>query len=99
MDFETGKESEIWIDRSASMSKYLGICLNEQGIDWDRSIKQTSHKAREITNLLRSYGFNEYGWTPSTIITAYKPFIRPMMEYGLAETRISSYWSEHRTTL
>jgi hypothetical protein len=76
LDFETGQEF--------SMSKYLGIWFHEQGVDWDRSVKQTSLKVRETTNLLRSYGFNGYGWTPSTTITSYKAFSRTTMEYGLA---------------
>jgi hypothetical protein len=64
--------------------KYLGIWFSEQGIDWKKCTDQSTRKCREIANSLRSFGFNGHGWTPKTSIIAYKAFLRPIMEYGIA---------------
>jgi hypothetical protein len=64
--------------------KYLGIPMNHNGIVWKEHFTNVTRKCWNMTSLLRSKGFNGNGWTPNTSVLAYKAFLRPIMEYGLA---------------
>jgi hypothetical protein len=66
--------------------EYLGIFINENGIDWERIQGKRCNKARGVISLLAGVGMNATGWPLRASIKAYKAFIRPVMEYGLALT-------------
>jgi hypothetical protein len=61
--------------------KYLGVFINKQGIDINKSIENLKNRAlATFINLKQHFGSNL--WTPMTRIGIYKTFIRPKMEYG-----------------
>ena len=65
-------------------AKYLGLFFTEHGLDLKRSIEERCQKANGATKMLSEIGMNGSGWTYASSALAYKMFIRPVMEYGIA---------------
>ena len=65
-------------------AKYLGIWMDQFGIDWESVIQERSGKAMKTLGVMSQLGLNATGWATSASINVYKTFIRPQMEYGLA---------------
>lgn len=63
--------------------KYLGIEMNTNGILWGNIQASRISAMNNMANWLRSKGMNGLGWRATTSATAYKAFLRPMMEYGM----------------
>jgi hypothetical protein len=68
----------------ASDVQYLGVTINDSGIDWNKHISDRTGRADKMTHLLADYGMNLYGWPTESSTLVYKMFIRPRMEYALA---------------
>ena len=66
--------------------KYLGLPFNQEGLDKLQVIKQSSAKAAGNMALLRSMGIHQYGIGIWAAIRAYRTFVRPVLEYGIAIT-------------
>ena len=63
---------------------YLGIMINQSGIDWDGSSIKRTTKAQRAIGVFRDGGMNLGGFTPSASIQIFKAFIRPIYEYGMS---------------
>jgi hypothetical protein len=63
--------------------KYLGININEAGINFTKLAKERTDKAKGIIATLRTLGMNFSGFSVDASSRLYKAFIRPVMEYGL----------------
>lgn len=64
--------------------EYLGVFINSDGINWPKVAGKRCNSARGVISLLSSVGMNATGWPLTASLQAYKSFIRPVMEYGLA---------------
>ena len=64
--------------------KYLGIYNNAAGIDWEQSATHRIAKFKNMVQFLNRKGLNPTGWRLQQRLTAYKSFLRPMLEYGMA---------------
>ncbi|KAI9265145.1 hypothetical protein BDA99DRAFT_436903 [Phascolomyces articulosus] len=69
--------------------KYLGIPFNQFGIDSDLLINQRITKATGSMALLRQLGIQQYGVGLWPALRAYRTFVRPVMEYGIAISTLS----------
>ena len=63
--------------------EYLGIPVNQFGVDWKKNLAKRGTKARGVVKLLASVGMNPTGWPLHASITAYMSFVRPVLEFGL----------------
>ena len=63
--------------------RYLGMWMNNKGIDWAKSTHPRIKKMKQMASFLNTKGFNGYGWTERCNVTVYRSFLRPMMEYGM----------------
>jgi hypothetical protein len=77
------------ISKQAS-AKYLGLYFNALGLDFARNIQEKCVKAQGVTKLLGDVGMNGNGWVYSASALAYKMFIRPVLEYGIALKPLST---------
>jgi hypothetical protein len=64
--------------------KYLGAIFDYNGFNTTLHTDHTLKKARIRLNQLRSIGLHGRGLSTATAIHAYKVFLRPVHEYGLA---------------
>lgn len=64
--------------------KYLGIPFNEVGICKQQLVYHAITKATSTQQALRRIGLHQYGLGLHQAILAYRTFIRPILEYGLA---------------
>ncbi|KAI9246111.1 hypothetical protein BDA99DRAFT_447472, partial [Phascolomyces articulosus] len=69
--------------------KYLGIPFNQFGIDSDLFINQRITKATRSIALLRQLGIQQYGVGLWPALRAYRTFVHPVMEYGIAISTLS----------
>ncbi|KAI9248046.1 hypothetical protein BDA99DRAFT_591720 [Phascolomyces articulosus] len=69
--------------------KYLGIPFNQFGIVSDLLINQRITKATGSMALLRQLGIQQYGVGLWPTLRAYRTFVRPVMEYGIAISTLS----------
>jgi hypothetical protein len=76
--------------------KYLGAIFDYDGFNPTLHTDHTLKKAHIRLNQLRSIGLHGRGLAPTTAIYAYKVFIRPVLEYGLA---IDSFPAHERKRL
>lgn len=63
---------------------YLGVTFDAQGISEEAHVSRLAAKTIDSVNLLRTIGFNGYGFAISVKRRMYETFIRPKLEYGLA---------------
>ena len=63
---------------------YLGMVMDHNGVDWKASYDPRIRTAANLICFLRKKGMNWSGWRPISSVTAYKTFIRPTLEYGMA---------------
>jgi hypothetical protein len=68
--------------------KYLGIWFNERGIDRIVQVQRNIAKAKAVAIRMQSVGFNSRGFSPTLTIHAYKTFLRPILEWGLAIVKV-----------
>ncbi|KAG0163137.1 hypothetical protein DFQ29_003346, partial [Apophysomyces sp. BC1021] len=64
--------------------RYLGLPFTRNGIDQDVLLRQSNTKAVEVMWNLRNSGVHMYGFGLPSAIRAYKIFVRPIIEYGIA---------------
>jgi hypothetical protein len=64
--------------------KYLGIPFNEYGICKKQLVHAAITKATNTQQALRRNGLHQYGLGIRQAIAAYRTFVRPVLEYGLA---------------
>lgn len=64
--------------------KYLGVYNNCDGINWEKSTHHRIVKFKGMAQFLNRKGLNPTGWRLQQRLTAYKSFLRPMLEYGMA---------------
>jgi hypothetical protein len=57
--------------------------MNDKGIHLDGRLSRLREKTTRMMNFFRSVGFNMSGFRERTRLQLYKPFIRPLCEYGL----------------
>jgi hypothetical protein len=62
---------------------YLGIPFGIKGINFDKLASERTNKARQITAIMASCGFNGAGWPVSSSAKVYKAFLRSVLEYGI----------------
>jgi hypothetical protein len=62
---------------------YLGVTINEKGINWTEHWKKLKTKSDKVMGMLRDFGCNSSGFNIKTCGRLYKIFIQPIMEYGL----------------
>jgi hypothetical protein len=63
---------------------YLGLWFNQVGMDFEQTTSERTNKANGLISMFGDIGMNATGWTFRSSAVAYKSFIRPAMEYGLA---------------
>jgi hypothetical protein len=63
---------------------YLGLPFNQYGIAKSKMIHQATTKAIRQQQLLRHLGLHQYSMGIHHALKAYRIFVRPIMEYGLA---------------
>ncbi|KAI8635776.1 hypothetical protein BD408DRAFT_319079, partial [Parasitella parasitica] len=68
---------------TASTFKYLGIPFNEYGIQQNSLLQQNINAATLQMQHLRYFGVHMYSLGLAIAISAYKQFIRPILEFGL----------------
>ncbi|KAI9489016.1 hypothetical protein BDB00DRAFT_771442, partial [Zychaea mexicana] len=73
-----------------SSFRYLGIPFSSLGLDRDMLVAQSKTKALSVMRLLRDSGVHMYGFGLTSSLRAYKIFVRPIIEYGLAITFLSA---------
>ena len=66
--------------------KCLGVWINANGIDAEKHIEKLCQNALAALAVMHRCGVNKYGANADTLVTAYKSFIQPCMEYGLASS-------------
>jgi hypothetical protein len=64
------------------MFKYLGIQMQQSGINWAANYALRARKFKDTTIMLRKVGYNSTGFPLSTSSVIYKTFIRPTLTYG-----------------
>jgi retron-type reverse transcriptase len=69
---------------------YLGIPFTARGPDWDALVEKRAQAAKGAIVQLPKIGFNAYTWPGSAKIDIYKLFVRPIMEYGVALSKLSA---------
>ncbi|KAG2219638.1 hypothetical protein INT45_012339 [Circinella minor] len=74
--------------------QYLGLPFDHNGINSDQLIHQRITKATGNMGLLRQLGIHQYGAGLWPAIRAYRTFIRPVLEYGLAIATLSAKQKE-----
>ena len=70
--------------------KYLGMFLNNNGIDFQASFQKRIDSMKTMAVFLNARGFNGRGWSQRCVMNAYRTFLRPMLEYGLALAPLST---------
>lgn len=63
--------------------KYLGVHFNRK-LNWSSHVKNIVVNCRKRLNLLRCLCGIKWGAHPDALLTIYKCFIRPLLEYGCA---------------
>lgn len=63
---------------------YLGFIFSLSGIDWPAHAARLTAKAEKCVSQLKSLGLCSPTLSPSSITSAFKTFVRPIFEYGLA---------------
>jgi Reverse transcriptase (RNA-dependent DNA polymerase) len=61
---------------------YLGIDVNDRGVDALRLAQRRTQLAEQTARLLQSVGLNRYAWPFEVRLIAFKTMIRPVYEYG-----------------
>jgi hypothetical protein len=69
--------------------KYLGVPFAMDGIDRKALLQQNLKKATLMTKGIAKEGIHALGFDPVMVGKAYKCFIRPVLEYGLAVCELS----------
>ncbi|KAG2222789.1 hypothetical protein INT45_011599, partial [Circinella minor] len=67
-----------------STFRYLGLPFSSTGLDSDMLVNQSKNKAVSAMGSLRDSGVHMYGFGLLSSLRAYKIFVRPVIEYGLA---------------
>ena len=67
-----------------STFRYLGLPFSSNGLDSDMLVNQSKSKAISAMRSLRDSGVHMYGFGLLSSLRAYKIFVRPIIEYGLA---------------
>lgn len=62
---------------------YLGMRMTTEGIDGPEHVRLMTVKTLDALNLIRSLGFNGWGFSTEVKKRLYETFIRPRLEYGL----------------
>lgn len=63
---------------------YLGMNMTKEGLDNLAHLKRLVSKATDCANMLRTVGYNGWGFGIKTKRRIYETFIRPILEYGLS---------------
>lgn len=69
---------------TTSIFRYLGIPFNANGISREQLIQDRINKATGSMALLKHMGLHRYGMGLWAALRAYRTFVRPSLEYGLA---------------
>lgn len=64
--------------------EYLGVIMDMDGVNWSKNAAKRCNATRNTFHILKRVGMNPTGWPWRASAQAYKTFLRPMMEYGLA---------------
>lgn len=75
---------------TTTIFKYLGIPFKKEGISREQLIQDRINKATGSMALLRQIGLHRYGMGLWAALRAYRTFVRPSLEYGLAITSLSA---------
>lgn len=73
---------------------YLGIPFDGNGIDQESMVRHLSNKTQRTMEMLRKIGAHQYGFGLGTSLRIYRTFVRPILEYGLAITKLNQEHSE-----
>jgi hypothetical protein len=63
---------------------YLGVAFKADGIDWPSHQKRMATRALAAAGSLRDSGINGRIMSMSTSLSAFRTFVRPILEYGLS---------------
>lgn len=63
---------------------YLGFQFSIKGIDWENHFSRLITKALSTASQFKSLGLCSPTFSPTTVCSIFKTFIRPILEYGLA---------------
>ncbi|CDS14377.1 hypothetical protein LRAMOSA06546 [Lichtheimia ramosa] len=67
-----------------TLFRYLGVPFGSEGISHEQLIHDRINKATGAMTLLRHLGLHRYGMGLWAALRAYRTFVRPSLEYGLA---------------
>ena len=70
-------------------AKYLGVYFDYK-LSWAQQIQTAADKAQKRNNLLKRLTATKWGATQEVLATAYKTYVRPVMEYASEVTALSS---------
>ena len=73
----------------SNAEKYLGVNISPDGIDFLKLAKERSDKAKGFSNMMTSLG-NISVLAPEAYTRIYKSLIRPVIEYGMQLSPVSS---------
>ncbi|ORY89517.1 hypothetical protein BCR43DRAFT_417458, partial [Syncephalastrum racemosum] len=81
---------------SVEVFNYLGLPFTCHGLDEKRLLNERVTKATGVMAILRSLGIHQYGMGLWAALRAYRTFVRPVLEYGLA---LFPWQHQHRTLM
>jgi hypothetical protein len=73
---------------------YLGVTMNERGIDREAHVERLCGKTLDSTHMMREIGFNGAGHAFGVKQRMWRTFIRPKLEYGLQLIKLAGRTSQ-----
>jgi hypothetical protein len=81
---------------------YLGCAFNADGVDWPSHQMKMATRALAAAGALKDAGINGRVLSMTTSLSAFRTFIRPVLEYGLAicrKTKLDTVHKEYKRCL
>ena len=75
--------------QQTTLGKYFGINLDSR-LSWNSHIRATAEKAHKRVSLLKRLTATKWGATQDVLATAYKSYVRPVLEYGCEVVGLAS---------